>query len=259
MAARLGGGTYARGETERTLEYAVAASLALHAVLLLTFPDLTFLSRQAAPIPAPLVVRLAEEKPQSAPVVEEPAPVLEAPSAPPESEPAWALTPKPKPKPKPKPVARARPLPEAERAAPPPPAAAPAAVVEAAPATAPSPVASVAPQRLAPEPTADQGDDAMLAQYRLAVIAAARRYKRYPRAALDNNWNGKAEVRMTIGANGVIASMSIKSSSGHDILDRQALDMIRKAKPLTPIPESLRGREFAVDIPVIFSLEEPNS
>lgn len=257
MAAQLGGGTYARGETGRTLEYAVAASLALHAMLLLAFPHLSFFSRQAAPIPAPLVVRLAEEKPQSAPapVVEEPAPVLEAPSVLPASEPEWAL----KPKPKPKPVARARPLPEAERAAPTPQAAVPAATVEAAPATAPSPFASVAPLRSAPEPTADQGNDAMLAQYRLAIIAAARRYKRYPRAALDNNWIGKAEVRMAIGANGMIASMSIKSSSGHDILDREALDMIRKAKPLTPIPESLRGRDFAVDIPVIFSLEEPNS
>ncbi len=106
---------------------------------------------------------------------------------------------------------------------------------------------------------ADQGNDAMLAQYRLAVIAAARRYKRYPRVALDNNWNGRAEVHMAIEANGMIASMSIKSSSGHEILDRQALDMIRKAKPLTPIPASLRGRAFAVDIPVIFSLEEPDS
>jgi len=47
----------------------------------------------------------------------------------------------------------------------------------------------------------------------------------------------------------------VKASSGYEILDNQALDMVKKAKPLTPIPAALRGREFTVDIPVIFDLQ----
>jgi protein TonB len=67
------------------------------------------------------------------------------------------------------------------------------------------------------------------------------------------------EVHIDIGANGMIASTSIKSSSGHDLLDNQALDMLKKGKTTVPIPANLRGREFSIDIPVIFNLENPNS
>ncbi len=102
-------------------------------------------------------------------------------------------------------------------------------------------------------------DASTLAQYRLAVIDAARRHKRYPRVALDNNWEGRVDVRMVIGASGAIASLEVRASAGHEVLDREALDMIRQAKPQTPIPGALRGREFDIEIPVIFSLREPGA
>ena len=43
------------------------------------------------------------------------------------------------------------------------------------------------------------------------------------------------------------------------MLDQQALEMIEKAKAMAQIPASLQGREFIVDIPVIFSLREPEA
>jgi len=57
----------------------------------------------------------------------------------------------------------------------------------------------------------------------------------------------------------MVANASIKSGSGHEILDSQALDMLRKGKTTVPIPAGLRGREFSVDVPVIFSLDNPNT
>ncbi len=87
----------------------------------------------------------------------------------------------------------------------------------------------------------------------------ARKYKRYPRAALDNNWEGRAIVRMVIGANGMIASLTVVSSAGHEILDKQALDMLQKAKPRVQIPAGLRGKEFAIEIPVIYNLKDQAS
>ena len=104
------------------------------------------------------------------------------------------------------------------------------------------------------KPAATGVDRGTLNRYRLALIASAGRYKRYPRQAVDKGWQGKVEVRLVIGENGRTKTASIRSSSGHDVLDRQALDMVKKAKPLTPIPAALRGREFTVDIPVIFDL-----
>ncbi|MGW8268829.1 MAG: energy transducer TonB [Burkholderiales bacterium] len=102
-------------------------------------------------------------------------------------------------------------------------------------------------------------DEDLLARYRLQLISAARRYKRYPRAALDNQWEGAAEVAMVIGDNGRIREVTISKSSGHEVLDRQAIDMFRKAKPLVPIPTGLRGREFRVTLKAIYSLRDPGA
>ena len=76
---------------------------------------------------------------------------------------------------------------------------------------------------------------------------------------MEKGWQGRVEVRMVIGANGMVARASIKSGSGHEILDSQALDMLRKGKTTVPIPVGLRGREFSIDVPVIFSLDNPSS
>lgn len=105
-------------------------------------------------------------------------------------------------------------------------------------------------------PDAGTVDTASLGQYRSALIAAARRYRKYPRVAVENSWEGRAEVRLTIDSNGGIASIGIRTRSGYEVLDAQALEMIRKAKPLAPVPQALRGKGFTLDLPVMFSLKE---
>ncbi len=121
----------------------------------------------------------------------------------------------------------------------------PAATARAAPASAAPPGASV--------------DADVLSHYRLQLIGAARRYKRYPRAAIDNQWEGAAEIAMLVDADGRIRNMTISRSSGHELLDREAIDMFRKAKPLVPIPPALRGREFRVTLKAIYSLRDPGA
>jgi protein TonB len=54
----------------------------------------------------------------------------------------------------------------------------------------------------------------------------------------------------------MISTITIVSSAGHEVLDKQALDMIQKAKPRVQIPPALRGKEFSLEIPVIYSLKE---
>ena len=93
----------------------------------------------------------------------------------------------------------------------------------------------------------------------MAIYLAAKKYKRYPRVAMDNNWEGKVVIRMVIGANTMISSMSIKTSSGHDVLDQAAMETLRKAKPLVQIPAGLRGKEFPIDINFIFNLKDENA
>lgn len=132
-------------------------------------------------------------------------------------------------------------------------------IVPAAPAVAPPRVpqvqAALAPRLSPAAPPANFPDAGNLDQYRLALMGVARRYKRYPAQAVENGWTGKVEVRLVIGADGGVERALVKSSSGHDILDSQALDMVRRAESLTPVPPALRGREFSVDIPVVFDLQ----
>jgi protein TonB len=71
---------------------------------------------------------------------------------------------------------------------------------------------------------------------------------------MDNNWEGDVVVRMVIGADGLLASVSVKTGSGHEVLDSQALEMFKRAKPLVPIPSALRGKEVSLELRAIYNL-----
>ena len=88
----------------------------------------------------------------------------------------------------------------------------------------------------------------------MEILAATRRYRRYPAQAMERGWQGRVEIRLVIGANGITQSYTVKTSSGFTLLDGTAIDMVKKGRPLVPVPAALRGREFTIDVPVIFDL-----
>jgi periplasmic protein TonB len=94
-----------------------------------------------------------------------------------------------------------------------------------------------------------------LQQYRMGLMAFARQFKRYPVQAMERGWEGRVEIRITVRPTGAIESARVKTPSGYRILDDQALDMVKRALARTPVPPALLGREFSVDIPVIFELQ----
>lgn len=248
---------------QRALLWGVLVSIALHALVLL---GMAWMGTPAPPSRTLLVLtaRLAPFAAAPHASVQPPQPKL-APAPPPESVSA------------PRPVAlkpAVSPAPAVHNTAPVEPAKAPqpesAPVAPGSAASSAQPVApvqaSAAPQAPTGFPATEAGagsgneaDTGTLEQYRLALIMATRRYKRYPAIALEKGWQGRVEVHMVIGANGMVASASIKTGSGHEILDNQALDMLKKGKTTVPIPASLRGREFSIDVPVVFNLDNPNS
>ena len=244
--------------------WGVLASIVLHVLALL------WISQRDVPAPpaTPLLILTARL-----------APVARAPREQPAStRPQFAAPAPPKPAPAPHPVLEKRvpvrprdvqktaPV-EAPKIAPPEPAPDPAAAAAAEPSAAsaaprqarPTPQAPVGPKTEASAKSGSEADKGTLEQYRLALIVATGRYKRYPAIAMEKGWQGRVEVHMEIGANGMLASASIKASSGHEILDSQAMDMLKKGKTTVQIPASLRGRAFSVDVPVIFNLDNPSS
>jgi periplasmic protein TonB len=118
-----------------------------------------------------------------------------------------------------------------------------------------APVLALGTPTLAPRPGDDALEAGSLAQYRLALIGAARRLKHYPAQAVDRGLAGRVEIRLVIGAEGGPAAVTVKRSSGHEVLDRQAVETMRRATAATPIPPALRNREIVVEIPLLYELK----
>lgn len=97
-------------------------------------------------------------------------------------------------------------------------------------------------------------DPAALAAYGRNVAGALAAHQRYPRLAQIRQWQGTTLLQLELAADGQLQSVRVLSSSGHEILDRQAIDMVRAAAPLPPLPSSLAGRSLTVDVPVVFRL-----
>lgn len=257
MAASLASADSPWTRGHRTIAVAIAGSLAIHVIALFVLPR--FQSRPQRAEPAPLVAHLVQARPTPEPP---PAPRAKPVPLP---EPARAA---PQPSRKPamraaaarevplRPPAAVAPVPESA-AAPLAEAPRPAALPPAVPATvalAP-PAVAVRAQPAGPPPT-ESAEASALAKYRVAIISAARRYRSYPRGAIDNGWEGRVDVRLSIDPSGAQSAIGIEHASGHAILDEAALDMIRRASPLAVIPAALRGRAFTIDLPVLFNLKD---
>lgn len=236
-----------RGDQNRTFHYAVLASLALHALLLLGFPDLINSARRAVEsFTPPIVARLMAPEPAGAP------PAAEEKPPPPVKKPKAAVV---KPVPAPQPAPERAPVAPVETA-PAPPSAEPPAPVASEPALASAP--SVAPAPPAAQPGAPSREARTIDEYRLELIEAAKRIKdrmRYPPDARDNNWTGTTQVSVAVPPQGR-AAISVKGSSGHQVLDRHALTIFRQAAQEVPVPQELRGQAFVVEIPMLFTLTE---
>lgn len=95
-----------------------------------------------------------------------------------------------------------------------------------------------------------------LREYRLNLGREARRYRRYPALARERGLEGVTVVVISTSDGFVLPQVSLGRSSGHLVLDTQALEMVALAVRAASLPESLRGRDFGLDLPIRFSLEE---
>lgn len=95
-----------------------------------------------------------------------------------------------------------------------------------------------------------------LREYRLNLSREARRYKRYPSLARQRGLEGVVVIVVSTRAGLSEPQVSLSRSSGQEILDQQAMEMLNLAVRAAGLPDSLRGRDFAIDLPIHFSLEE---
>jgi protein TonB len=242
-----------------SVKVAFVVSLLIHAVAIALLPNLRV---PEPPVPPPLTVELVPQLPPpvSTQVPLPPAPVLKAAPKPVPPPPVPEV--KPEPQPEPPPVVETRALP------PPPVPPQPIAVPQrpAAPepqVTAPARVETPPQAHVEPPPaprvqtpSAPTLDITVLREYGAVVSSVVAKKKVYPRLALMRRWQGTTDLKLQIAADGNVKALSVAHSSGFDILDEQAVKMVKDAMPLPGLPDALRGREFAIDIPVAFRLQE---
>jgi periplasmic protein TonB len=120
---------------------------------------------------------------------------------------------------------------------------------------------SVAPPAVAPQPQPvapnidEANENRLLLTYGQSIWKELRRYQKYPPRARLRGWEGTAVVLLQIAADGKVTGITLGKSSGHDILDEEALDMVRRVSPLPEAPADLRGRALVVTVPIVFRLQ----
>ncbi|MBX3302863.1 MAG: energy transducer TonB [Nitrospira sp.] len=78
--------------------------------------------------------------------------------------------------------------------------------------------------------------------------------KRYPTLARANHWEGKVVVQAVIKADGTVGALSVAESSGHALLDEEALVVMKKASPLR-LKHQLETSQITILIPISYRLE----
>lgn len=94
-----------------------------------------------------------------------------------------------------------------------------------------------------------------IGEYRLNLARAARAFREYPPLARARGWEGVVVVVVTTVAGVGRPQVRLSQSSGVQVLDDQALSMLNQAIFVAELPSGLNGRQFALTLPIHFSLD----
>lgn len=105
-------------------------------------------------------------------------------------------------------------------------------------------------------PTPEEGARLDALAFAETFVNRVVRDQGYPAEALARGLEGTVRVTVVIGPDGRVKSASIAVSSGHPLLDAEAVRKVRDAEGLPVPPALLRGREFSLVLPIAFRLGE---
>jgi protein TonB len=85
------------------------------------------------------------------------------------------------------------------------------------------------------------------------LLTRLERSKRYPYTARLNRWEGRVVVKAVVRDDGQVVSLQIAESSGHAVLDNDAMELIRQVSPIQ-LKYPLGKAQVALLVPVGYSL-----
>lgn len=75
----------------------------------------------------------------------------------------------------------------------------------------------------------------------------------YPLEARRNRREGTVHVGVNFEGGGQLGEVSVAQSSGHDVLDQRAVELVRES--IVPPPPELLATAFVVQVPVVFQMQ----
>ena len=80
--------------------------------------------------------------------------------------------------------------------------------------------------------------------------------KRYPLLARNKGIEGEVWLKFEILKNGKVKNIKVVKSSHYQILDKAAIESIKKANPFPPFPKELKENSLIINVCVRFELKE---
>jgi protein TonB len=93
-------------------------------------------------------------------------------------------------------------------------------------------------------------------QYRLSLAREASRFKRYTDQARERGREGGVVLIVTTVAGVAIPQVKLSQSSGSDLLDQAALELLETAVQTAILPEGLHGHQFTLTLPIHYRLDD---
>lgn len=95
--------------------------------------------------------------------------------------------------------------------------------------------------------------DGAASEYREQLATYLERFRRYPRESRDAGHQGTVYLVFELERTGEVKGIWIARSSGYTDLDEAAVDTIRRAGRLPPVPSELSS-PLMIPLPIVFSL-----
>ncbi|WP_321397304.1 TonB family protein [Emcibacter sp.] len=90
-------------------------------------------------------------------------------------------------------------------------------------------------------------------QVKLVKLVAKKQV--YPRAAMQDELEGKAKVKIAFDRSGSITSHELVQSTGHDILDAEVENLVNRINPLPAPPSSLGDDKLVIVLPLTWAIQ----
>ena len=94
--------------------------------------------------------------------------------------------------------------------------------------------------------------NAAVSNYPGKIVSKLRRALRYPAAAERKKARGEVQVSFTVSAGGGVGGVRVVRSSGSPVLDKAAVDAVRRAAPFPAIPEGAGRSNWPFTVPLAF-------